>query len=251
MKFKQLAMANLAALANNPYPGRVLIVGMDMVGKKLRQVYALTGRGEGSRNRVLISGPSGLVSTKAANPSKMKDQDAALRIYPVMREVRGPGGVVYCVVSNGSQTETVAEGYEENRSMHTSLQNVIYEPDPPISTQRITASCRWERGKPILKMSIERKSPFNDACDHHFHEYNGFRPGFGYCIQTYAGDGDPPPPFFGEPYLLPLMGDAEWTAALYASLLNRDNFVAIVVKDIPAKGGASKVVILNRYSEVP
>lgn len=250
MNLKKLAMANLAALASNPYPGRVLIVGMDPTGKRLRQVYALTGRSPGSRNRIFVLGPDGSVFTKAADPSKMKKKDAALRIYPVMREVRGPGGVIYNVVSNGSQTDTVADGYEENRSMHTSLQNVIYEPDPPISTQRITASCRWERGKPILKMSIERKSPFNDACNHHFHEYNGFRPGFGYCIQTYADDGNPPPPFVSEPYLLPLVGDVEWTAALYASMLNKDNFVAIVVKDIPLKGGPSEIVIINKYPKV-
>ena len=36
--------------------------------------------------------------------------------------------------------------------------------------------------------------------------------GFGHCVTTYEGDGDPLPSFSGEPYLLPLAGDIEQVA---------------------------------------
>ena len=68
-------------------------------------------------------------------------------------------------------------------------------------------------------------------------------------MTTYRGDGDPLPSFRGEPYLVPLDGDAQKIADTFWETLNADNKVSLVAKSIP-RNGPPKIVIRNKYSKV-
>ena len=72
--------------------------------------------------------------------------------------------------------------------------------------------------------------------------------GFGYCISTYMGDGDPPPSFQGEPILLPINGNAEEIAKKYWNELNRENRIAIFVREI-INPGNDYLKIINKFEK--
>lgn len=235
-------------LQQNAYPGRGIVVGLNETGHSLIQIYWIMGRSENSRNRVFeLHG--GRVFTAAADPSKIKDP--SLIIYNAMVEF----GESY-VVSNGAQTDTVVERLRKDdpdMGLYLALEGVGYEPDAPNYTPRITAACGWS-GDPddrfyFAEMSVLRKSLCTDDCDHSFYELGSFGLGFGNCITTYSGDGNPLPSFRGEPFLVPLAGDIEAIADAYWSALDEDNKVSLVVKFIP-KDGVSFVTIRNKYSKV-
>jgi len=245
MNMLQEAQENLDKLKNNRYVGRGFIVGLTESGE-LVQVYWIMGRSENSRNRIFTEGADGLLFTEVADPSKVKDP--SLIIYNAMCEVRH-GGITYAVVSNGSQTDDVAEGYAEDRRMEESLQRYSYEPDAPNFTPRITAACYWRNGgTPITRMSLIRKSSDSPLCDRLFFDYSVSH-GFGRCLTTYMGDGDPLPAFKGEPRIIPLPGDAEMIKNMFWVALDCDNRVSLAVKTI-SKTGQSRIVIINQYSKV-
>lgn len=251
-----VAQENLLQFRENPYPGRGIIVGLDETGKYLVQVYWIMGRSENSRNRVFVSGENGLLSTEAADPSKVKDP--SLIIYNAMGEEKGQ-----YVVSNGHQTDAVIAGIVNDGVLESYgrlgitfagvMRSWTYEPDAPNFTSRITAVSSWwlfgEEIRPFSKMSILRKSPWHDGCDRHLYEFEGHCPGFGHCITTYSGDGDPLPSFEGEPVLLSLVGSAEEIAATYWKTLNNENKVSLAVKFISMEG-SSQTVIYNKYKQV-
>lgn len=236
-RLKLFADANLLALSENPYPGRGIIVGLDETGKSLAQVYWIMGRSENSRSRV-FGCEGGRLFTEPTNPKSVKD--ITLTIYNAMRTARD-----CAVVSNGHQTDDVAE-----KGMGL-LRHYSYEPDSPNFTPRITACSYWNREQKVWRtvMSILRRSPWGDACDRHLYEFGDIGPGFGYCMTTYEGDGNPLPAFQGEPYLLPLRGDAPAMAAELWGALNADNRVSLAVKFIP-KDGPSHITFINKYEKM-
>ena len=240
---QETAKSNLAGLARNPYPGRGIIVGLDETRECLVQVYWVMGRSENSRNRVFdYNMDEGRLFTTAADPAKVKDP--SLIIYNAMVE-----NVMLRVVSNGHQTDEVATRIiMKGESPQRIMRQWGYEPDNPNFTPRITAVSYWWSNKPIVWMSILRKSPWGKECERNLYE-PPMIPGFGYCITTYSGDGDPLPSFQGDPVLLPLEGDAVRIAkTLFLGALNSDNKVAIAVKFIP-KNGPSAISIINKYQK--
>ena len=72
------------------------------------------------------------------------------------------------------------------------------------------------------------------------------RPGWGYCVTTYEGDGAPLPPFAGEPFPLPVAADPRRAVAELWDLLDRDNRVAAAAKFIDRAGGAVRIELINR-----
>lgn len=239
MDLERLARENMRRLKENKYPGRGIIVGLDETGENMIQMYWIMGRSENSRNRVFGVGENGRVFTEAADPAKVKDP--SLIIYNAMLEVRDTSETVY-LVSNGHQTDSIESTIFGGMSPVERIRCWKYEPDAPNFTPRITTVSSWKKG---TWMSVLRKSPWSDACDHNLFELHELGKGFGHCITTYLGDGDPLPAFQGEPLLLPLMGTAEAIAEQYWETLNAGNKVALVVKFIP-KSGPSHLVIKNR-----
>lgn len=231
------------ALRANSYPGRGFVIGLSQDGTHLIQAYWIMGRGENSRNRVFVTDKAGRVSTEAADPSKVKDP--SLIIYDAMLETGGD-----YVVSNGRQTNDVLNASLMAESLENGLSGHIYEPDTPNFTPRITGLCSTIPRVPIVEIAILRKSLWGDSCERAFYSYSELGAGYGYCVTTYMGDGDPLPSFQGDPYLLPLKGSIDDVLELYWGTLNADNRVSLAVKFISLATGESEVRIINKYARV-
>ncbi len=247
-----LADANLFTLGGNSYPGRIIIVGVDETGQNLVQMCAIMGRSDKSRNRVYnVEGVR--LFTEIADPKLAEGEDLSLVLYSAMNEATLRGETTY-VASNGVQTDMITKAYSHNleNSLDYMLGSTIYEPDSS-STPRITATSFWQPhsgGKPGVHLSILRKSPWSKECDRCQYVVRDMGPGFGLCFHTYAGDGNPLPAFYGEPYLLPLRGSADEILKKYWETLNADNRVGLAVKFIP-KRGPSTIIYKNKYKKGP
>lgn len=239
------ALDNFGRLCENPYPGRGIVVGLNKTGSHIIQVYWIMGRSENSRNRVFkADDDTGRLYTEAADPAKVKD--ASLIIYNAMRE-RGPR----FIVSNGDQTDTVMK-FPAPLYLDQALAGRKYEPDGPNFTQRITAVTTFEPGgSSFAQMSILRKSLFGDGCDRLHYSYRLYE-GFGHCITTYAGVGDPLPAFRGDPLLMPLDQEhgIEEVAVDFWNALDDQNRVSLAVKFIEIGNGRSDIHIINKYRQV-
>ncbi|MCH7478226.1 MAG: hypothetical protein IIA14_08990 [SAR324 cluster bacterium] len=113
---KRHAEENLRRLAENPYPGRGIVLGRSH-GGRLLQFYWVMGRSESSRNRVLVR-EGREVRTQALDPAKV--EDPSLVIYTCMREARG-----HHLVSNGDHTDTLAEAVAAGKSLHDALASIV------------------------------------------------------------------------------------------------------------------------------
>jgi hypothetical protein len=154
------------------------------------------------------------------------------------------------VVSNGHQTMAVING-PVNTGILPLLKKWTYEPDEPNFTPRITASIFL--GEDVenykIEMAVLRKDGQNETCLKIPHFVDP-KPGFGYCITTYSGDGNPLPSFSGQPYILPLTGDISEIMDTMWSTLDEDNRVSLAVKFIDITTGKSQIEVVNKYAQV-
>lgn len=189
----------LEFLRNNAYPGRGIIVGRGRV------YYFIMGRSENSRNRVFERTPDG-IRTKAFDEAKMRDP--SLIIYNPVRKMGDS-----LVVANGDQTDTIVAFGDFRRALETRE----YEPDAPNYTPRISAILNSDGS---FEIAILKR--VDGRCRRSFFNYEGVSEGKGYFISTYESDGDPLPPFRGEPMEIDMPEPEEvWKA------LNKDNKVAL------------------------
>lgn len=237
-----LMKKNFRRLARNPYPGRGIVIGMDESGENMVQIYWIMGRSPNSRNRV-FEAQLGLLRTSAADPAKVSDP--SLIIYNAMREL----GAHY-IVSNGDQTDTIAQELVAGSEFRQALFTRSYEPDAPNYTPRIAGIVALRYSVPVGELSIIKRSPFGEGCDRAFFRYEQFAPGAGRCITTYMGDGDPLPSFEGEPYLVPIPGgDAAAVAQTFWNALNAENRVSLAAKFIEIKSKKTRIEIINQYAK--
>ena len=251
--WEKVAFQNMSIrLGGNPYPGRIVIVGMSADGKFAVQISGTMGRGNNSRNRVYECDGT-RVFTEAADPSQMKPEDARNIIYTAMREER-----YRYMVSNGNQTDTAMDKFNVNagQSLSEALSDRTYEDDEPNWTPRITGLC--EIGNDICRaeLHIIRKSGLtaelitHSDCQHFSFVYGQIIPGFGFCISTYTGDGSPLPSYDSVPFPVLVSGEIEDVATNYWQLLNPVNKVSLAVKFIELATGESQIVIKNKYAKV-
>ncbi len=202
-------------LRANPYPGRGIVVGKDVV------YYWIMGRSANSRNRVFVPTNDG-IRTQAHDPALL--EDPSLIIY---HPVRTMGKKL--VVTNGDQTDTIVNA----GSFRDGCMAREFEPDAPNFTPRISAVVN-EDG--TFEISI-LKHQENGRCQRNFFAYEGADDGVGYFISTYQGDGNPLPTFAGEPIevALPADPDEVWAA------LNAGNKVSLYAK----RGGEVKLYNKN------
>ena len=165
-------------LRANPYPGRGIAVGSGWA------YYFIMGRSANSRNRVFERTADG-IRTRAFDEDKMTDP--SLIIYHPVR--RGPFGLI---VANGDQSDTI----RDMGSFHDALMTREYEPDAPHWTPRISALLR-DNGS--FELSILKRQDGSGRCLREFFSYPGSGGDEGFFISTYRSDGDPLPPFGGEP----------------------------------------------------
>ena len=186
-------------LKNNPYPGRGIAVGKDRV------YYFIMGRSVNSRNRIFEKTPDG-IRTRAFDESKMLDPTLII-YHPVRETERG------LIVTNGDQTDTI----RDLGSFRKALMTREYEPDEPNFTPRISAMI-YNDG--AFELSILKRQ--NGKCLREFFCYEGIEEGKGVFLSTYRGDGNPLPPFAGEPMEIDMPEPEEVWAAL-----NADNKVSL------------------------
>jgi IMP cyclohydrolase len=208
---------------SNPYPGRGIILGLDETGRYALQVYWITARSKSSKNRVLmVEGDS--VRTQPFDEAGRSDDP---NIY--YRAIANSGD--RHVVTNGIQTDTIVEHLSGSGSFESALLTHLYESDAPNYTDRISGLTDLSGARPEARLSKIAHS-VGDAPAHAFYVYQQLTPGSGYCLHTYAGDGDPIPAFGADPYDIELRGTADEVLADIWDLLPQERRVAIALKVI-------------------
>ena len=229
------AIGSIAEKLNtNTYPGRGIILGVTPDGSKAVAAYFIMGRSVNSRNRVFTEEPDG-ISTEAFDPSLLKDP--SLIIYHPVRE-RKEG----LIVTNGDQTDTIADGFAEGRCFEDSLRTREFEPDGPNWTPRISG-LQLKDGS--YKLSILKSADAEGtACVRQFFDYPPMA-GMGHFIHTYVCDGNPIPTFQGEPERVDILDDIdEYTGVLWNNL-NKDNRVSLFVRYTDLESGEYEQLIVN------
>lgn len=235
-----LIAANMRSLSANPYPGRGIVIGLSPDARHYVQVYWIMGRSANSRNRIFVE-EDGFVRTKAFDQSKLTDP--SLVIYYPVKHCDGRH-----IVTNGDQTETILAHLRDGGSFEGALLTREFEPDAPHYTPRISGIVDLNDRAAAYRLSILKPTTGGPRyCARHFFTYAQAQPGVGHCLHTYAGDGDPLPPFAGEPYPLPLAGSPAETARLYWDSLHPDNRVAVLAKFIEVETGRTSLEIINRH----
>lgn len=223
-------------LKNSTYPGRGIVIGCSPDGKNMVQVYWIMGRSENSRNRVFERDGS-YMRTRAHDPKKLVDP--SLIIYHPMKDIDG-----LHIVSNGDQTDTIYEYLSKGGTFREALLTREYEPDSPNYTPRISGISYPDCKKYTLSiLKAEDNDPQKGKKE--FFEYENPENGIGHCITTYVDDGNPLPPFEGEPYPVRLFDDIDETAKVFWDYLDNDNRVSLAVKFVRINTDSKKIVIIN------
>ena len=226
-------------LTSHPYPGRGIVLGRSADNSKAVIAYFIMGRSENSRNRIFELTDDG-IRTKAFDESKMVDP--SLIIYHPVRVVGEE-----TVVTNGDQTDTVANFMREGKSYFEALRTRCYEPDPDNYTPRISGVVAKDGA---YCLSILKSADGNPNCNHRFfYEYDTPIAGTGHFIHTYQENLDPLPSFEGEPRKVAI-GNADaktWAEDIWANL-NADNKVSLFVRTIDLATGETDTHIINKHS---
>ena len=225
-------------LSGNPYPGRGILLGCSADGRRAVIAYFIMGRSVNSRNRVFEITEDG-IRTKAFDESRMSDP--SLIIYHPVRVVDGT-----TIVTNGDQTDTVADAFRSGGSWVRALRTREFEPDGPNYTPRISGMVRPDGS---YRLAILKSADGNPACCwRFFYEYDAPIAGQGHFISTYQTDGDPLPSFEGEPRTVELGDETAATLAdrLWNSL-NADNKVSLFVRTIDLTTGQTDTAIKNKH----
>ncbi len=173
------------------YPGRMIIMGYGKDGRRL-VLYAITGRSENSRNRVLRM-TDGIVRTFPYDESKVKDP--SLIIYNALRMIDDK-----IICANGEHTDVIYDTLSSGGDISDALIRFSYEPDSPAYTPRISGIL----GDAGYSMSIARKD--GDSVLRLLYNY-GREDGIGHIIHTYKGNGDPLPSFDSIPVRIDITAD--------------------------------------------
>jgi len=202
-------------LKNNVYPGRGLVIGLGPNMERV-QIYWIMGRSENSKNRIFVQNSDGSVSTRAFDETKVTDP--SLIIYTPF---------IHCnntfIISNGDQTDTIAQFLKNGKTAEEALKTRTYEPDAPNYTPRISGIFYPNKSYAlsIIKATPKRESVFIDK--------EAGVPCFGEMLTTYEGDSDPLVSFAGLPKTMPIKNTAQENLEFYWNMLNPKYRVSIMV----------------------
>lgn len=227
-------------LSENAYPGRGIAIGKSKDGKNAVVAYFIMGRSTNSRNRTFI--PEGDEMRTAAFDESLLEDPSLIIYYPV--RVVGKK----TIVTNGDQTDTVADYIKEGKTFEEALYTRRFEPDGPNFTPRISSMIDVENGEVSYKMSILKSFGGNPDFDvRNIYSYSDLPAGTGLFIHTYEHDGNPLPSFEGEPTVvefdcddLNVFADQIWNS------LNEDNKISLFVRFIDIATGKINTVIKNK-----
>ena len=227
-------------LSENPYPGRGIILGRTADDKKAAVAYFIMGRSENSRNRIFEYTEDG-IRTRAFDESKMTDP--SLIIYHPVRLL--PNGLL--VVTNGDQTDTIAEHIAQGHCYRHALNTRKFEPDGPNWTPRISGVMKPDGS---YNLSILKSLDGDPACCcRYFFEYDHPLCGVGHLIHTYQDNSEPLPSFEGEPRRVTISAQSaqSWAEDIWASL-NEENKVSLFVQLIDLATQERDTVIINKHN---
>lgn len=226
-------------IAQNPYPGRGLLLGHGDDGNLLL-VYWIMGRSDHSRNRRFIASDTTL-RTEPVDASMVKDP--SLIIYEAMLELEGQQ-----LVSNGDQTRTLYAGLQSGKTFEQALREREREPDAPNYTPRISGLIDLRAAAPQLFLSVIKSCQFDPSRSQRTTFEFALPPkGLAVGLTTYMGDGSPLPSYRGEPLVLPCDGSPSEVLMRYYEALDADNRIAVAVKQIDPAGRCLQLLVHNRY----
>jgi hypothetical protein len=213
-------MDNVQWLKSNDYPGRGIVMGFGP-GSERVQIYWIMGRSENSKNRIFVQNSDGSVSTKAFDEKKLTDP--SLIIYNPFKIAKGA-----YIISNGNQTDTIAEFLNAGKTFEAALKTRTYEPDAPNYTPRISGIFYPDGSYAfsILKAGREGQNPKRESI---FIEKESGIPNMGEMLTTYECDGDPLQSFIGLPRFMPIKNTPEENLDFYWNMLNPKYRVSILV----------------------
>lgn len=221
----------------NSYVGRGIVLGCTPAGRAVA-AYFIMGRSQNSRNRVFAL-RDGSLFTEPFDASKV--QDPSLIIYAAVRRVGSR-----LVVTNGDQTDTVAEGLKAGKGFAESLATREFEPDAPNFTPRISGMLTYGETGFAYDMSILKSADAEgSACSRYTFSYPALK-GIGHFIHTYVCDGSPIPTFQGEPERVAMVEDIDaFTSALWENL-DEDNRISLYVRISDADGSNAEERLINK-----
>jgi len=226
-------------LANNTYPGRGIVIGRSLDGKKAVTAYFIMGRSSNSRNRVFVTEGDG-IRTEAFDPDKL--EDPSLIIYAPVRVLGNR-----TIVTNGDQTDTIYDGLDEELTFEQALRKREFEPDGPNFTPRISGVLHISGGKYDYSMSILKSNNQDaDSCNRYTFSYENPKAGEGRFIHTYARNEEPLPSFEGEPKWVDIEGDIDSFTNMVWNSLNEENKVSLFVRFIDIETGEYETRIVNK-----
>ena len=230
----------LELLRENTYPGRGIVIGRSDDGSKGIIAYFIMGRSENSRNRVFALTDDG-IKTQAHDPAKMTDP--SLVIYNPVRRVQIGENTIH-IVTNGDQTDTIRDFMLDGKSYTDALSTRTFEPDAPNNTPRISGML-FPGGSYMLSIL----KSLDDAADNTLRQYFNFdtpRAGTGHFVHTYVSDGDPLPPFEGEPTWVQLPnGDINAQADAIWDAMNTEHKVSLYVSQVDIESGSEDYSIIK------
>ena len=236
MEIQQLS----TLLSGNSYPGRGIVLGRSKDGKTAMIAYFIMGRSVNSRNRVFEENDRGGIRTKAFDESKM--EDPSLIIYNPVLCLDGK-----TIVTNGDQTDTIYDFMAKGKCYRHALLTREFEPDAPNYTSRISGVVNPD-GSYSLSI-LKNFTSDRTANKRFFYEYDKPVAGLGHFFLTYQCDGDPMPPFRGEPKCIRIeLPIHEFTNLLWNSL-NEQNKVSLFVRYVDLETGEVEQEIRNKNAE--
>lgn len=228
-------------LRDNDYPGRGIAVGLSPDGRRAILFYFIMGRSENSRNRVFREEEGGRLSIYPFDESRVADP--TLIIYSPARTIGSD-----IILTNGDQTDTVADGLSRGIPFAKSLESRRFEPDAPHFTPRISAIAHlappFSYEMSLLRCEDER----GEACCRFTYAYEPL-PGVGHFLHTYRGSGDLLPSFTGEPIAISLPDDLAALARDVWASLHPENKISLYARAVDLSTGESESRLYNRREE--
>ena len=239
MRLRDEIEANMAALRENPYPGRGIVIGQTPNGASLVQIYWIMGRSAHSRNRVFIE-EGDVIRTGPYDASKV--ENPSLIMYNCTRVCRRAH-----IVTNGDQTDTIVDALEQGRSFESALATRSHEPDAPNYTPRISGVINLDDSQAYRLAILKTIDSDPEHTLRAFFNFENPMASVGHLITTYDGDGDPLPSFSGEPKCVSITDEIDETKTLYWNALDNDNKIALLVKHVHVNTGEHDIRIVNKY----
>lgn len=199
------------------YPGRIIIAGCTRDGEPVI-AYAISGRSENSRNRILIK-EDGVLKTIPYDKDKI--EDPSLIIYNALKEDED-----FIVLSNGDHTDTIINAIERGESLSDALVKRTYEPDDPNYTPRI--SLLFNKKDNSYSLSIIKRG-LNAESERIIYSYEAVKEK-AHIIHTYINEDTPLISFDRNPVELDIPSDISILKDEIWAALDEENKISLYLR---------------------